>query len=303
MSAAMLVLFLQPASQVIQQSHYKVLKDTKFQGTTEDSLTLSSRRLGGPVACASACSLQDSCTSVTYDPALKTCMRNLRDIYTFGHHNLTSSKHVHYMGKVQADITDGDWTLVFRGQASNGLPMGKVFSNSSYRSDHNMADMNPAHSSTYPDVTLPHFRSRWMDLWPSDAIDLVKVQLYKNGRAEVNLTFNGTGSNNTNWFSMTRLLDASPYTDLRTNVSISIFSSRVNRMFVISNTSDVFSCSQQAWLIVDDQPSNLCYWSSMLHSPRILYSAFNHLVDFNNRSPLHREADILAVFVKFQERY
>ncbi|CAG5120873.1 unnamed protein product, partial [Candidula unifasciata] len=74
---------------------------------------------------------------------------------------------------------------------------------------------------------------------------------------------------------------------------------KINRIFIISNTSDVSVCSQHAWLIVEDLASSVCYWSSMLHWPRILYSAYNHQVDFNNRSQLYREADILVVFIKF----
>lgn len=68
-----------------------------------------------------------------------------------------------------------------------------------------------------------------------------------------------------------------------------------NQMFYISNTSDYTSCSEQAWIIVEDVLNTRCYWSSRFTWPRILYSASDRLVNFNDRSQGDNAGTLLSL--------
>ncbi|XP_036358540.1 uncharacterized protein LOC118763188 [Octopus sinensis] len=71
--------------------------------------------------------------------------------------------------------------------------------------------------------SLSVFKSSLIENWVSLYVQEVKFVLEQDNQIVVSMIFDGKQSNKTNWFSLNRLIKASPWTDLKTNEP-SIFS-------------------------------------------------------------------------------
>ncbi|KAI8784178.1 lymphocyte antigen 75, partial [Biomphalaria glabrata] len=195
--------------------------------------------------------------------------------------------------------TDGAWILVYRAQAENNVSAYGVYNNSGYVSDKDLSSLPLSSISKTGDVTSSHYRSRWINEWPSN-ISQVKFELYTQGQTVLTLLFNATGSNSTNWFSHNRLIQ-SPFTDLTWPPVI--FSStgypNTRRRFCITNATSFIDCTQKSWLLVEDTVDTTCSWTSGATKtfPRFQYSKTSTFTTFSTKT--QGLANVLAVFIKF----
>ncbi|CAG2217266.1 unnamed protein product [Mytilus edulis] len=60
-----------------------------------------------------------------------------------------------------------------------------------------------------------HFKSDIINYWEDIDVEQVKVVVYQNGMEQAFLSFDGTRTNKTNWFSQERLMNTT-YSDLKT---------------------------------------------------------------------------------------
>lgn len=110
--------------------------------------------------------------------------------------------------------------------------------------------------------------------------------LYKDVAAVLQITFNAINSDNSNWFSISRLID-SPWTDLESE-SKAVFAirgwkgrRRERRSFHISKTFN--SCTEdEGWLVVTDAKS--CTWEQRKGRGAVVYSNIHHYTNWNSPS-------------------
>ncbi|KAH9519221.1 hypothetical protein Btru_074996 [Bulinus truncatus] len=282
-------------------SIYKKWDNVQFSNWTSEDLCPSHQcgGGGGVGSCALACSNDPTCSSFNFQSTLRTCSKNVGDIYKFGWGTLQASGSFHYVGKVQTDVTDGDWILVYRAQANNTVSTYSVYSNISYVSDADLSQIRLSTISKAGDAASAHFRSRWLNQWPSN-VSQVKFELYTQGQTVLTLLFNGTGTNSTNWFSHSRLIQ-SPFIDLTWPPTMFSLTSYINnkRRFCITNATSYLDCSQKTWLLVEETLDSSCSWtsSSAQTFPRFLYSKNNNFTAFNTKT--QGAASVLAIFIKF----
>ena len=112
-----------------------------------------------------------------------------------------------------------------------------------------------------------------------------RVVLYKDVAVLLQITFNAINSDNSNWFSMSRLTD-SPWTDLASE-SKAVFAirkwtrRRERRSFHISKTFD--SCGEdEGWLTVTDPTS--CTWEQRKGRGTVVYSNTHRYTNWNSPS-------------------
>ncbi|XP_005111359.1 uncharacterized protein LOC101846043 [Aplysia californica] len=284
----------------VRHAQYHTWKYKSFPSVTSENLCASRYCNGSLIACTVMCSLHPDCTSFTYNPASQTCLRNVGDAHTFGNSLISATDDTHYVGEVLEDVRDGDWILVFRGQSYNGVSVKDTWEAKGQASDLDLVHLNFDLISKLGNNQTAHFRSRWLDQWPSDTIDQVRFELYKDGATVVRLVFNGTGSSYTDWFKQSRLIQSS-YTDLM-NATTKFFSLKgiVFRHFYVS-TSKVKECHQHGWLVIEDDVSNMCRWSASQASetfPHMIYSKLDTLDNWNEEN--YGLADVMAVFIRLK---
>lgn len=109
--------------------------------------------------------------------------------------------------------------------------------------------------------------------------------MYKDVANLLQITFNAINSDNSNWFSMSRLTD-SPWTDLGSE-SKAVFAirkwtrRRERRSFHISKTFD--ACGEdEGWLAVTDPTS--CTWEQRKGRGTVVYSNTHHYTNWNSPS-------------------
>ncbi|KAK0068118.1 lymphocyte antigen 75 [Biomphalaria pfeifferi] len=284
---------------MLTQTFFKRLDNVLFTNTTTTELCWRNRCSDSFLSCSLACNSDPTCSSYNYNSSLQTCTKNVGDIYTFGGGTLQSSAAIQYVGKIQSDVTDGAWILVYRAQAENNVSAYGVYNNSGYVSDNDLSNLPLSSISKTGDVTSSHYRSRWMNEWPSK-ISQVKFELYTQGQTVLTLLFNATGSNSTNWFSYSRLIQ-SPFTDLTWPPAI--FSStgypNTRRIFCITNATSFIDCTQKSWLLVEDTVDTTCSWTSGATKtfPRFQYSKSSTFTTFSTKT--QGLANVLATFIKF----
>ena len=112
-----------------------------------------------------------------------------------------------------------------------------------------------------------------------------RVVLFKDVANLLQITFNAINSDNSNWFSMSRLTD-SPWTDLASE-SKAVFAirkwtrRRERRSFHISKTFD--ACGEdEGWLAVTYPTS--CTWEQRKGRGTVVYSNAHHYTNWNSPS-------------------
>ena len=111
-----------------------------------------------------------------------------------------------------------------------------------------------------------------------------RVVLYKDVAALLQITFNAINSDNSNWFSMSRVAD-SPWTDLASEskavFAIRKWTDRHRRSFHISKTFG--SCGEdEGWLAVTDPTS--CTWEQRKGRGTVVYSNTHRYTNWNSPS-------------------
>nr|KAG5702787.1 hypothetical protein BaRGS_001869 [Batillaria attramentaria] len=189
---------------------------------------------------------------------------------------------------------DDDWMLAFRATAGIGRPVYDAWTDVGHHDD------DPMTRATLP-CGIRSGRLNHQTEYPCVYTDgTVRLVLYENGTEKEHLAFSGTGSDYMSWFSQERLVESS-WTDLKSTTGLNYFSiaghPSEGRRFFINHAYN--SCPNDVgWLVVKDKQSETCDWGHVLHVPAILYAPSNHEVTWESHG--FREADVMAVFVKFR---
>ncbi|XP_059170936.1 uncharacterized protein LOC131952337 isoform X2 [Physella acuta] len=203
---------------------------------------------------------------------------------------------VHSLNRIS--VTEGEWILVFRGQAFNNVSLYSTYINTAYVSDGDLGALDLSSISKTGDNSSAHFRSRWLNTWPSN-ITQVKLELYDTGKTVMTMLFNATGSNYNNWFTIDRLVQ-SPYNDISNAANFSTNGESGNRRrFLVTKTLDICS-SATVWFMVEDRKNSICLWSSGTYTssaPVFTYSKEANGTLMSNKN--FGIANVLAIFIKF----
>ncbi|XP_033761125.1 uncharacterized protein LOC117342936 [Pecten maximus] len=240
--------------------------------------------------CAITCFQSTTCLSFNYHVQTQECQFNTDSPYTKPLDVLEAPGWALY--HLQRDT---DWELVFRAQANNSLSPYQTWMG-------NSSPPNPVEDGcrlmTGTSTCTSIYRSDVLTTWDSESISEVQLHMYHKGRRVVYIRFNGTGSTLTNWFSVDRLIDSgwSTMSQSRTFNSFSLKAGSERRFFINQNYG---GCPYDVgWMVVIDIDTNIkpCVWDSMSNRPVFLFAPGEDVtrwIDF-----VHREADVLAVFIK-----
>ncbi|KAK7482378.1 hypothetical protein BaRGS_00026397, partial [Batillaria attramentaria] len=175
---------------------------------------------------------------------------------------------------------DDNSILAFRLTAGTDSSAYGRYTSVGYNDDHPMVHAGWNCGCRSVDGILPcnrHYRSRFLDLWPSSLIDTVKVTVYEHGKEMAYVEFNGRGSTYLDWFSPDRVVSSS-WTDLLSEphnyfsiAGYSQSSPRISRSFFINRNYN--GCpGDRGWLVVVDYAPDVCSWGQGSPTPIILYS-------------------------------
>ncbi|GAB1598386.1 hypothetical protein Ahia01_000115700 [Argonauta hians] len=138
------------------------------------------------------------------------------------------------------------------------------------------------------------FRHPIMDMWQDLPIEEVKLVIYKNQTAVVNMEFDGRGSTIDNWFSIKRL-NSSPWVDLLPDgfTHFAIGGYEFKRRFYVMKGA---GCDLDAgWLAIPSRA--YCSWEKGDRYPHILYSAKNTKSVWIKEQ---KDGDSLAIFIQMK---
>ena len=119
----------------------------------------------------------------------------------------------------------------------------------------------------------------------------VRVSIFESQNEVLSIVFNATNSDNTNWFSASRVI-SSPWTDFVTNPP-ALFSLNVpsDRPFYIATPLN--TCGNDGgWLVVSSGP---CAWEKRFPAPSILYSKLKTSTNWNVPGKLKRRAILTLI--------
>jgi len=119
----------------------------------------------------------------------------------------------------------------------------------------------------------------------------VRVSIFESQNEVLSIVFNATNSDNTNWFSASRVI-SSPWTDFVTNPP-TYFTLNVpsDRPFLIS--LPYITCELDGgWLVVSSGP---CAWDKRFPAPSILYSKLKTSTNWNVPGKRKRRAILTLI--------
>ncbi|XP_036370995.1 uncharacterized protein LOC118768485 [Octopus sinensis] len=146
------------------------------------------------------------------------------------------------------------------------------------------------------DTFCPNFfRHPILDFWSHLPIEKVKLVIYKNQTAVVDMVFDGRNTNPGSWFSPGKLI-SSPWTDLpyHSHNYFSIRGAYNRRRFYVSSNHG--GCEHDAgWMCVDE--SGGCLWEIFPHYPTLFYSNKNSISTWYYG---FETADSMAIFIRLK---
>ncbi|XP_036371337.1 uncharacterized protein LOC118768616 isoform X2 [Octopus sinensis] len=180
------------------------------------------------------------------------------------------------------------WIKIYSLSTEAGL---KVFD--SYDSKGNLSSwkVNKCNDTFCPNF----FRNPILDSWEHFPVDEVKLVIYKNQTAVVNMVFDGQNTNRETWFSHEKL-KSSPWNDLSSATPnfFSIRGFRYVRRFYITNHN---LCSgDNGWLAIDDGPF-YCSYEKGKHYPLIRYSGTKSKVTWSQG---YSTGDAISIFIRLK---
>ncbi|WAR31315.1 YL-like protein [Mya arenaria] len=193
------------------------------------------------------------------------------------------------------DLERDGWMMVFRATSANGNQVYPAYANGYQTTTIKPIDMDRSYDS--------HYRLRQLEtVWNNGlVVNKVKVGLYKNNREVGYIIFNGVGSNYTNWFQSSRIME-STWSDLTPAAMYNVFSikgdlknGKLNRRFFINEVYDGCNGDIGHLVIIDESKMNKCRMDKHAKTPMILYSESNSNTFWKNG--LYGTADYFAVFV------
>ncbi|XP_033761059.1 uncharacterized protein LOC117342879 [Pecten maximus] len=142
------------------------------------------------------------------------------------------------------------------------------------------------------------YRSHVLTTWDSESISEVKLEMYEDGNMTVNIRFNGTGSNFTNWFDHNRLID-SGWSTMSQNRTFNFFSLQGGFMRTFFINEAYKGCPKdRGWMIVIDPNVGYfpCGYEAQPNKPAFLYARGENITRWGDND--YGLADVLAVFIK-----
>ncbi|KAK3102210.1 hypothetical protein FSP39_009614, partial [Pinctada imbricata] len=143
------------------------------------------------------------------------------------------------------------WKLIFK--ATSGAPFGvyDLYTSSRTLNEYNTTAMQ------LDNQLLQHYKSDFLNTWKNNNVTRVKVSVYKDSMEKMYMIFDGTGSDNEDWFTGSKLLNSSfqDIDEMRSNAKH--FSVRgddtsgvVRRFFI--NRRYAGCAGDNGWLVVTD---------------------------------------------------
>ncbi|CAG2214256.1 unnamed protein product [Mytilus edulis] len=197
-----------------------------------------------------------------------------------------------------------DWKLVFKIDANGGNT--NVYD--IYMDRGITYNINDKKALNLTRRTGKHFKSDIINHWSDVDIEEVKVVVYQYGEEKAFLTFNGTGTDMTNWFSQKRMQNSS-YSDLKHAsqgegyfFSIAGVSHPSRRFYVNKDWTLTQWCYDTGWLLVTAGSDGYCPFElgntfSILYSPEST-SITNRDIKVSTCQPLRHSAEACSTPVQ-----
>ncbi|EDO46367.1 predicted protein [Nematostella vectensis] len=183
----------------------------------------------------------------------------------------------------------GGWTMIFK-TVSGVLKQGAV---NLWINDNLTSDEDSTESLSNFTNSTQMYKNRLVQNWQKFNPKEVLILVYKNGVADLQLKFNATGSDNTNWYQKSRLLE-SPWTDLVSGLLVPtkfVLIGCCSRMFY--TMSGEGGCdNDMGWLMV---AATACHYELNHKLNTIIYSKSTTI---HFRLGGYETADVMAVYVR-----
>ncbi|KAL9965637.1 hypothetical protein ACROYT_G029467 [Oculina patagonica] len=186
------------------------------------------------------------------------------------------------------EYNNGGWTMVFKVVSNVSADIYQLWS-SAYSLNEKKTEALNVNSSF-----KAHYKNRLVLNWQTANPKEVRVALYKDQNEILSIVFNGSNSDNENWFSKDRILD-SPWTDLINNPPTTFFSiaGDSGRRFYISGPHN--GCeTDYGWLSVIMQH---CVYERRFPTTTVMYSKLETKTDWNVYENVD-VADTLLVYIR-----
>ncbi|XP_069103862.1 uncharacterized protein [Argopecten irradians] len=196
-------------------------------------------------------------------------------------------------------FTDSDWELVFRAQAYNNLSPYNAWMGT-------LSLPTPAEDGcrlmTNTSTCTTIYRSGILDLWESESLSEVQLEMYKDGQRVVNIRFDGIGSTIDDWFDISRLID-SGWSKLNKNSTFNFFELRGAGERTFYMNQRFRGCAlDRGWMMVADVNATarwFCdYDNNHTGFPAFLYAPGEDVMLWQDPTFDYGLADVLAVFIK-----
>ncbi|KAL9965638.1 hypothetical protein ACROYT_G029468 [Oculina patagonica] len=180
----------------------------------------------------------------------------------------------------------GGWTMVFKMVSGVSADVYQLWSSANSSNENKTEALNV--NSSFKE----HYKNRLVLNWRTANPKEVRVALYKDQNEILSIIFNGTNSDNENWFSKDRILD-SPWNDITSPTYFSI-AGKSNRRFYISGPHS--GCGiDYGWLSIIMQ--HCVYEKRFPITTTVMYSKLQTKTDWNMYENVG-VADALLVYIR-----
>ncbi|XP_048769739.2 uncharacterized protein LOC125675913 isoform X2 [Ostrea edulis] len=196
---------------------------------------------------------------------------------------------------------EDNWQLIFHAVKGNGQSVLNAWNTKAPpQCTPNNGCLPPGFKLDHWRDNAKHLRSPLIDQWESLSIKKIRVELGGQGKTLAFLEFDGSGSNDKDWFSKSRLLHSS-WADLKT-AKTNHFSIRgderdrnpIKRHFFVNQR--YAGCPNDfGWFVVLDRTNEVCSWAKKGKAPAFLYSRGSQVVNWNQSPGV---ADVMNVYIQ-----
>ncbi|CAH3132495.1 unnamed protein product [Porites lobata] len=193
---------------------------------------------------------------------------------------------------VFCDMDAGGWTMVFKAVGGVDKNVYEVYKSDQISSEDKVKALDV--TNKYRD----HYKNRIVLAWQAFDASEARVSLYKGGNSTVELKFSAKGTDNQNWFSVSKLTHSSQWSDIKTEsknyFSISGDTTKKRHFFI--NRGYAGNCAgDTGWMVI---AGKRCDWErGHQHKNPILYSKLSNYTKWEKKNGVG-EADVLAVFLR-----
>ncbi|XP_069103863.1 uncharacterized protein [Argopecten irradians] len=243
-------------------------------------------------ACAIKCFQLANCLSFNYHRQNQECQLNADSPYTTPLAVQEASEWAIYHLQ-----RDGDWELVFRAQAYNNLSPYDAWMGT-LPLPTPVEDGCRFITAAFTCTTI--YRSRVLDMWDSEGITKVQLEMYKDGNRVVRIRLDGAGSTKDSWLAKDRLITSS-WSTMDRSRTFNYFSLRghLSRTFYLNQEFHNTCPNDLGWMMVQDLnvPRHVCdYDNDHPGFPAFLYTPGEDIIAWEHQN--FGRADVLAVYIR-----